>query len=217
MSRHHLHPFLMLIGLGVAYAALFFLRPDFDLQLERHLYQNGFFLKQEPFIQFSYKSVQWMTRAIVVGTVAILLWQGIKFRRLHRPAFFILLSLALGPGLLVHAVFKDNWGRARPSQIVEFGGTKQFTPPFVITDQCEKNCSFVSGHAAAAFFFSAFALLFAGWKRTIIYSLGIAFGLWMGFTRMAMGGHFFSDIIFAGIFTLLVVHLVYYWIVVKAR
>ena len=217
MSRAQLHPFLMLAGLGVAYAALFFLRPELDLQLAHHLYQNGFFLKEEPFIQISYKSIQWIMRITVLGSIALLLWQGIKFRRLHRPALFILLSLALGPGLLVHTVFKDHWGRARPSQIIEFGGTKQFTPPLLIADQCKKNCSFVSGHAAAAFFISAFGLLFTAWKRTALYSFGIVYGLWIGFIRMAMGGHFFSDIIFAGIFTLLVVHLVYYWIMVKAR
>ena len=139
------------------------------------------------------------------------MWHGIKFRKFHRSALFILISLALGPGLLVHTVFKDHWGRARPSQITEFGGTKKYSPPLLIADQCDKNCSFVSGHAAVAFFICAFALLFTGWRRTAIYTAGIIFGLWIGFIRMAMGGHFFSDIIFAGIFTLLTVHLVYYF------
>jgi lipid A 4'-phosphatase len=211
MRRDQLHPLLMIIGLGIAYAAFFFLRPETDLTLARHLYDTGFFLKEQTLIQLSYKCIAWVTRAIIIGAVAALVWKAIKFRKLHRPALFILISLALGPGLLVHTVFKDNWGRARPSQIVEFGGSKQYSPPFVIAGQCEKNCSFVSGHAAIGFFICAFALFFKGWRRTAIYTGGVLFGLWIGFIRMAMGGHFFSDVIFAGIFVLLVVHLVYYF------
>lgn len=207
-------PFIILIGLGVAYAALFLLRPDLDLTLHRHLYHNGFYLKPEAWVQFFYKLVPWIARSVVVGTLAVLIWYGIKYRSLNRAALFLLLSLAIGPGLVVNTVFKDNWGRARPSQIVEFGGTKQFTPPLVITNQCARNCSFVSGHASVAFFLAAFAFLFTGWKRTAIYSGAVIFGLWMGFIRMAMGGHFFSDVIFSGIFTLLVLHLVHYLILV---
>jgi len=209
-----LRPFLILIGLGVAYAALFFLRPSLDLTLERHFYDNGFFLKETPLIQFFHHSIPWIVRVVVVGSLGMLLWHGIKLRCLNRPALFILLSLAIGPGLVVDTVFKDNWGRARPSQIVEFGGTKNFTGPFVITNQCEKNCSFVSGHASVAFFLAAFALLFTGWKRTVLYTAAIAFGLWMGFIRMAMGGHFFSDVIFAGIFVLFINQLVYHFTLV---
>ena len=209
-----LRPILMVLGLGLAYTLLFFLQPEIDLQLARHLYNptNGFFLGHERFVLFFYNSIKWIIRSIVVGSIAALAWHGVKSRQLYRPALFILLSLIIGPGLLVHAVFKDNWGRARPSQIVEFGGSKKFTPPFVMSDQCDKNCSFVSGHAAAAFFLAAFGLLFSDWKRTAIYSFGILFGLWIGFIRMAMGGHFFSDIIFAGIFSLFAVHCVYYFV-----
>jgi hypothetical protein len=36
---------------------------------------------------------------------------------------FILLSVILGPGLLVNLVFKDHWGRPRPRQVVALGGT----------------------------------------------------------------------------------------------
>lgn len=211
MRIDRLLPFLILIGLGFAYAVLFLLRPETDLALARRLYDSSFFLKDTMLIQFSYKSIAWITRAIIVGAIAALVWKAIKFRTLHRPALFILISLALGPGLLVHTVFKDNWGRARPSQIVEFGGTKHFSPPLIITDQCDKNCSFVSGHAAIGFFICAFALFFKGWQRTAVYTGGVLFGLWIGFIRMAMGGHFFSDVIFAGIFVLLVVHLVHYF------
>lgn len=205
-----LRPFLILIGLGVAYATLFMLKPDLDLQLHRHLYDGGFFLKDEAWVVFFYKLIHWLTRAIVVGTLGVLIWQGITKRTLNRNALFLILCLAIGPGLVVNTLFKDNWGRARPSQIIEFGGTKQYSPPLLIANQCEKNCSFVSGHASVGFYFAAFALILTGWKRKAMYSFAVAFGLWVGFIRMAMGGHFFSDVIFSGIFTLLVIHHLYY-------
>ena len=57
-------------------------------------------------------------------------------------------AFCFGPGLVVNGVLKAFWGRARPSQILEFGGAAQFTPPVQIADQCARNCSFVSGEAS---------------------------------------------------------------------
>jgi lipid A 4'-phosphatase len=42
---------------------------------------------------------------------------------------FLMLCMAVGPGLVSNLALKDQWSRARPKQIVEFGGTKSFTPP----------------------------------------------------------------------------------------
>ena len=61
---------------------------------------------------------------------------------------FLAAMLAIGPGLVANVILKDNWGRARPRQVVEFGGTKQFTPPLVPVRECVRNCSFVSGEAS---------------------------------------------------------------------
>jgi lipid A 4'-phosphatase len=72
----------------------------------------------------------------------------------------------------------------------------QFTPAFIPADQCEHNCSFVSGHVATAAFIMAF-----GWlgkpavrRRWLIASL--AFGGLFALVRMVPGGHFLSDTIF---------------------
>ena len=43
-----------------------------------------------------------------------------------RAAVFLILSYALGPGLLVNVALKDNWGRPRPGHITQFGGDKHF-------------------------------------------------------------------------------------------
>ena len=72
---------------------------------------------------------------------------------------FLVAATALGPGLIANTVLKDNWGRARPYQTDSFGGTRQFTPAPLPAAQCERNCAFVSGHAALAFSLVSFALL----------------------------------------------------------
>jgi lipid A 4'-phosphatase len=116
---------------------------------------------------------------------------------------FVALSIGLGAGLLTNVLLKDSWGRARPSQVAEFGGTKQFTPAFVRSTQCEKNCSFVSGDASLAASFMSFAMIADRNKRRWWLGLG-SFTALVGLMRMARGSHFLSDVVFAVIFTLMV-------------
>jgi lipid A 4'-phosphatase len=116
---------------------------------------------------------------------------------------FIALSIAIGAGLVTNVVLKDSWGRARPSQIAEFGGPKQFTPAFMRSTQCDKNCSFVSGDASLAASFMAFAVIAERNRRRWWLGLG-AFTALVGVMRMSRGSHFLSDVVFAVIFTLMV-------------
>ncbi|MFN7094324.1 MAG: phosphatase PAP2 family protein, partial [Burkholderiales bacterium] len=95
------------------------------------------------------------------------------------------------------SVFKDHWGRARPIQVTEFGGSKRFTPMGVITNQCERNCSFVSGHASVGFYLMAFAWV-TKQNRKIWFFLGWFVGMVIGGLRIWQGGHFLSDVIVAG-------------------
>lgn len=119
-----------------------------------------------------------------------------------RPWIFFSAGLILGPGLLVNGLLKAYWGRARPDDITVFGGDAQFTPPFQITDQCLKNCSFTSGEAASAATLAMLVLVLA-WPRAsrlvrgaLLASLvpvamaGSAF-------RIVMGRHFLSDVVFS--------------------
>lgn len=136
----------------------------------------------------------------------VLLWLGDRLAPGVRVGWptgrhlgFLLLSLALGPGLIVNGILKEFWGRARPGDIAAFGGPGHFTPPFMMTDQCATNCSFVSGHAALGFWVVAFALLApARWRRSAVIT-ALLFGAVVGGARIVVGAHFLSDVVFAGI------------------
>ncbi|SDH11771.1 phosphatase PAP2 family protein [Roseospirillum parvum] len=132
-----------------------------------------------------------------------------------RRAAYLLGSLAVGPGLVVNTLLKDNWGRARPSQIEAFGGDAPFTPAWWIADACDKNCSFVSGHGALGFWVTAFAFLAPPPWRGRALAAALVFGAAVGLVRMAQGGHFFSDVVFAGIITVWINWAFYSWLVAR--
>lgn len=199
--------FLILLAAMAALVGIFWLWPGLDLLVSAKFYQpeGRFYMAHDLLWQISYHSVK-----LVMGlTVLFLGLCGFYILFLKKNLLgvekkhiiFLLAVLILGPGIIVHNVFKDNLDRARPSQIVEFGGEKQFTLPAVPSDQCEKNCSFPSGHAAGAFFLMSFAWVWPQ-RRKIIMGSSITYGLFEGLTRIVQGGHFLSDVLFSGLLVL---------------
>ena len=139
-----------------------------------------------------------------------------RWNRNGRVLAFLLAALVVGPVLLVNVVLKDNWGRARPYQISEFGRDKAFTPAFVLSDQCGRNCSFVSGDVSIAFYFTAFAMVARHRRnRRRIFAGAVAFGVVVAWLRIVHGAHFLSDVTFAALFTLAVNWLLCRLIVVR--
>src|SRR5215218_7082625 len=57
-----------------------------------------------------------------------------------RKVVYLFLVVILGAGLIVNVGLKDHFGRARPRDIEEFGGAKQFTAAFVVSHECARNC-----------------------------------------------------------------------------
>jgi lipid A 4'-phosphatase len=135
---------------------------------------------------------------LVVFVVGVLLtylikWQKAKLWR--KRLSFLLLVLLLLPGVMVNLVLKNSsFGRPRPVQVEQFGGESQFAPVFVYSGQCSKNCSFVSGHAATAFFTIAFAWALG---RRWIFVFGLVLGCIVSMVRLAQGAHFLSDVVFS--------------------
>jgi membrane-associated phospholipid phosphatase len=111
----------------------------------------------------------------------------------------------LGPGLLVNVLLKDNWGRPRPIEVTQFGGTDRYVPWWDPRGTCDSNCSFVSGDVAGAVWTLAPSALAPPQWRALAYGASLALGAGMAAVRVMQGGHFVSDVIFAGVFTFLII------------
>lgn len=180
--------------------------PQIDLAVSAWFFDpqsQSFLLRQAPFHDWVRKDMP----PILFGLTALLIpvWlAGVWLKKVlfgisGRAILFLLTSLALGPGLIVNTLLKDFWGRPRPSTLREFGGTNFYVPPLMISDQCERNCSFSSGHAALGFWVVAFALLAPPHRRPWAMAAALAFGIVVGYVRIAQGGHFLSDVVFSAV------------------
>jgi lipid A 4'-phosphatase len=142
--------------------------------------------------------------AIVVVAIKMF-WPKRPTLMRSRAALFLVLTLALGPGLLVNAVLKDHWSRPRPGMVTEFGGAMDFKPWWDPRGACQANCSFVSGETSSAVWLFAPALLLpAPWRYAALGGVAV-YAAAIGFMRILLGGHFLSDVIFSAIFTGLVI------------
>lgn len=191
--------------------------PNLDLWVTALFWSpdSGFFLGNWPPFHLAFAVVPILTWILVAGLLALLAAAIVTDLPLaRRQILFLLLSFAIGPGLLTNAVLKDHWGRARPSAVTEFGGTKTFTPALEPTDQCTHNCSFVSGHGAMAFSLIGFAYLPATRRRRLAATTAaLAFGAFVSLARIAQGGHFLSDTVFAALVATGTAWLLHRWIV----
>lgn len=180
--------------------------PQIDLSLSQIFFDPGrriFLLRSHPLGDFVRKTMPIILFALAAGVAVLGLVSARLDRRLlgfdGKAAAYVILSLAVGPGLIVNALFKDYWGRPRPSTITEFFGPNHYVMALMPSDQCLDNCSFPSGHAALAFWMVSFAFLAPPlWRRKAILA-ALAFGVVIGLVRIAQGGHFLSDVVFSGV------------------
>jgi len=150
---------------------------------------------------YRYGHIPGFVLAAVAGAVFALSFVIERFRRDRTAALFIVVFLALGPGLVVNTVFKDHWGRPRPADIEQFGGTEAYRHAWD-PGRPGQGRSFPSGHAAIGFFLMApFFVLRSrapGWALKVL-ATGVLYGGLMGLGRMIQGGHFLTDIIWSGV------------------
>jgi lipid A 4'-phosphatase len=173
---------------------IFFNQIDYLISDMFYNVEEGFFYKGSIVESFLYKSVRFALIISYVIVIGLWIYNRMKSKNIlninGKKTLFLVLVLAIGSGLIVNAILKENWGRARPIEVQHYGGTKTFTPAFVLSDQ--KGNSFSSGHASAAFVFMAFAML-ATQRRQFWMGLALGYGFLVGLARIVAGGHFFSD------------------------
>lgn len=131
---------------------------------------------------------------LLAGTVV----KSLKFYRRH--TLFLVLLLLIGPGLLINVLLKDNHGRARPREVIEFGGNYEFGQIWE-RGETGKNSSFPSGHSSVGFYMIAPWFLLRRQKQSqgLAWLVGgIGFGSLIGTARILQGGHFLSDVLWSG-------------------
>jgi len=214
------------LAIALLVGLIFGLYPDLDIRISR-LFADiptiygvmPFGLRIDPLLMALRGGALWLEAALVTpAIVALLLKILLPRKRLLLPgraAVFLVTTMVLAPGLFVNVLAKDNWGRPRPIDIPEFGGDQPFVPWWDPRGVCDKNCSFVAGDPSGAFWTLAPASLAPPTLRPLAYAAALIFGTGVGLMRIAFGAHFFSDVVFSGFFTFLIVWLthglIYRW------
>lgn len=176
------------------------LTPKLDLEIEHYFFEDHHF-SNNAFFTFLYNYGCWPTLAffgfILFAFVATFFYE--KLKKWRNPFLILTLSFVLGTGLVVHVILKDHWGRPRPKQVVEFGGEQNFRPYYSpnFFHQPEPSKSFPCGHCSMGFYFFSLAILGKRISSKYLmqtgFALAFSLGVLLSISRMAQGGHFFSD------------------------
>lgn len=192
-------PLLLIVALSVPFALT-----DLDVRVSELFYDaesRTWTLGNSAFVTFIYDFGPYLTWMIAWLALAVLI-TGLflsQERAWRRPALFFVLAVALGPGLLVNGYSKNELDRPRPRQTVPFGGDQPFQRVGHFAPEAD-GASFPSGHASMGFAWIAPAYYFRArrpqWSRGFV-ALALVHGGVLGFARIAAGGHFLSDVLWA--------------------
>jgi lipid A 4'-phosphatase len=207
------------LAVAVVVGLVFGIWPRLDLHLAALFFDpqhGGFRRAYDPTVLRARDVVTWLIALLALPAVAAPI---LKLIRPDRPLavpgraiLLMLITLALGPGLVTNLVLKEHWGRPRPIDVAQFGGDEHFRPWWDPRGDCPKNCSFVSGEGSGAFWTLAPAVVVPPQWRALALGAALAFGAATGVLRMAAGAHFFSDVVFAGVTTFLLIWLIHGWL-----
>jgi membrane-associated PAP2 superfamily phosphatase len=212
----------ILLAVTAGAVVLFGFFPGIDIRVSAlfHTPEAGFWLEGVELVSALRYRI-WDLSSLMILLSVIGLFLGLQ---IGRPALwlppriwgFILLLYVIGPGLIVNGLLKSHWGRARPFRVSDFGGPAEFSPFYVISDACDRNCSFVSGEGASSMalglsllvIITFFARVPGRWRR-IATVIAVAVPVAGGALRLMVGRHFLSDTVFAGLIVLAVALALY--------
>jgi membrane-associated PAP2 superfamily phosphatase len=199
--KNMIHPDIGLIGLlGLLMLSLPFVFTNLDLTLAGLFYQQGWPIgDQQPWLAlYRYGALPGLVLAAGGLLILVGVWIWPILRMWRRAALIVVLTLALGPGLLVNVLGKQYWGRPRPRDVIQFNGQETFRR-FIQPGVPGGGYSFPCGHASVGFLFTAlyFTAREKKWKWIGLIG-GLTYGVLMGIGRMAQGAHFASDVLWSG-------------------
>lgn len=215
---HLFHPsvaLMVLVATG-AFSVFFYTFSDLDLAVARLFLdaQNVFFLRDDAIAETIRLIVPLTEFLGLVLLIAGLLGLFIaRIRRFIAPkaAFFFVACLVIAPGLVVNTILKDQWGRPRPNQVAELSQplAREHQKVWVVSGECDRNCSFVSGDVSIAFTWLAIVPFFAALYRKRVIAAVVAMGVVVALVRVIQGGHFLSDVTLSACITYLTIFALY--------
>ncbi|MEJ0087279.1 MAG: phosphatase PAP2 family protein [Pseudomonadota bacterium] len=217
MSYFKLRRSRVILGSFLLFSAIMVAFPSIDLSISGFFFDGRSFPRGRWWQDLQQTGLTLFLCLSVSAVLALYVWNRARAQKLGgidgRRVLYLLLVLGIGPGLIVNTTLKDNFGRARPRNVTEFGGTKEFTAPFVVSRECNTNCSFSSGDAAGGFFALALALALS--RRRSVFVAGLAFGTLISLSRIASGAHFFSDTVVSFFVMLSLADVLYHYVVLS--
>jgi lipid A 4'-phosphatase len=199
-------------------SSLFFVEhPAIDVYIANIFFYGSFILQEQWWHKSLHAAMPYFLGGSLLAVVGTYLFNRVAKRNAGgidgKRVLYLFLVLLVGAGLIVNVLLKDNFGRARPRDIEEFGGGHRFTPAFVVSQECDRNCSFSSGEGAGGFFATALALALSRKRAVLLAALG--FGALVSLSRVAGGAHFFSDVVVSFFVMLIVTDILYHYIILN--
>src|SRR5262249_26008842 len=122
---------LTVLAIGAGVGIVFALWPQLDIAISRPFFDEkglGFFPPHQNTVSAYLRDLcTSLVAALVAPAVVALLFKLLLPRRrmliAARAAIFLVSTMALAPGLMANAVFKENWHRPRPIEVKEFRGS----------------------------------------------------------------------------------------------
>ena len=207
--------FLIAILLSILCTILFLAYPSVDIKVAHHFYihNHDFILLDRAWARGARIIQNYALIAfgliLMISFILKILIKGFAVKL--KSLIYIFVVFMIVPVVLINGVLKDNFHRPRPREIVQFAGTMKFKRVWTVTGECDNNCSFVCGDAAAVFaFWALFPFVRRRWK--LLYGTSILLlGGFYGFIRVGQGAHFLSDAIFAALLSYIFIWLIYWF------
>jgi membrane-associated PAP2 superfamily phosphatase len=191
---------IFLLGL----LTLVFRFTNLDITFEHYFYspEKGWILQYQPFWDLIYRFgifPGYILAFCGLIMISVSYWNN-RYLRFRKASLVLVFTIIVGPGILVNLMLKDHTGRPRPREITEFGGTENY---LCICEKAKtsEGKSFPCGHCSMGFYLAIPWLFYRNRRKILGRSFlvaGISYGILIGIARMMAGGHFASDVVWAG-------------------
>ena len=139
-----------------------------------------------------------------VTTVVVKFFNQKVFK--HESIF--ILTFFIASIVIIQFFSKYYFGRSRPCNILEFGGSKQFTIACMTSNQCHSNCSFGSFHTSISIMIFISSFQSSDRIKKIIVTFVTFLAIIFSLIRIIQGKHFLSDVVISACITIIIYYCV---------